>query len=54
MEKTAPLRSVSAGQSSFATEQFIDELAHAAKLDPVDFRRRNLNASDPGRWSGVQ
>jgi CO/xanthine dehydrogenase Mo-binding subunit len=51
--KTAPLRTVSAGQSSFATEQFVDELAYAAKLDPVEFRRRNLNSTDPGRWIGV-
>jgi CO/xanthine dehydrogenase Mo-binding subunit len=34
----------------FATEQVIDELAYRAKLDPVEFRRRNL--TDP-RWIGV-
>lgn len=35
---------------SFASEQVIDELAYLAKLDPVEFRRRNL--TDP-RWNGV-
>jgi nicotinate dehydrogenase subunit B len=35
---------------SFASEQTIDELAHAVRLDPVVFRRRNM--TDP-RWLGV-
>ena len=35
---------------SFASEQVIDELAYLAKLDPVEFRRKNI--SDP-RWHGV-
>jgi nicotinate dehydrogenase subunit B len=35
---------------SFASEQVIDELAYRAKLDPVEFRRKNV--SDP-RWHGV-
>jgi nicotinate dehydrogenase subunit B len=35
---------------SFASEQVVDELAHRCKLNPVEFRRRNL--SDP-RWHGV-
>jgi CO/xanthine dehydrogenase Mo-binding subunit len=35
---------------SFASEQAIDELAHQAKLDPVEFRRKNV--TDP-RWHGV-
>ena len=35
---------------SFASEQVIDELAHQAKLDPVEFRRKNV--TDP-RWHGV-
>ena len=35
---------------SFASEQVIDELAYLAKLDPVEFRRKNV--SDP-RWHGV-
>ena len=35
---------------SFASEQTIDELAHAVGMDPVAFRRRNI--TDP-RWLGV-
>jgi nicotinate dehydrogenase subunit B len=35
---------------SFASEQTIDELAHAVQMDPVAFRRRNI--TDP-RWLGV-
>jgi nicotinate dehydrogenase subunit B len=35
---------------SFASEQTIDELAHAMRMDPVAFRRRNM--TDP-RWLGV-
>ncbi len=35
---------------SFASEQTIDELAHAVRMDPVSFRRRNI--TDP-RWRGV-
>lgn len=34
----------------FASEQTIDELAHAVRIDPVEFRRRNM--TDP-RWLGV-
>jgi CO/xanthine dehydrogenase Mo-binding subunit len=30
-------------QSAFATEQVIDQLAHAAKMDPVAFRRANVS-----------
>jgi nicotinate dehydrogenase subunit B len=37
------LRSGGEGQiSAFATEQAIDELAYAAKIDPVEFRRMNI------------
>jgi nicotinate dehydrogenase subunit B len=35
---------------SFASEQTIDELAHAVRMDPVALRRRNM--TDP-RWIGV-
>jgi nicotinate dehydrogenase subunit B len=35
---------------SFASEQTIDELAHAVRIDPVEFRRRNITDQ---RWLGV-
>jgi CO/xanthine dehydrogenase Mo-binding subunit len=40
-------------QSVFAVEQVIDELAHAANMDPVEFRRRNVSSIDTDRWLGV-
>jgi CO/xanthine dehydrogenase Mo-binding subunit len=40
--KTIYLRAPLAPQSLFAYEQLIDELAHAAKLDPVQFRLQNI------------
>ncbi len=40
----ASLRSGGEGQiSAFATEQVIDELAYAAKMDPLAFRRLNIS-----------
>jgi CO/xanthine dehydrogenase Mo-binding subunit len=51
--KLGALRGVQDVQENFATEQFIDELAYSAKMDPVEFRRRNLSAFDGGRWSSV-
>ncbi|MBA3878510.1 MAG: hypothetical protein C0500_02200 [Sphingobium sp.] len=35
-------RSVNATQHGFYTESFMDELAHAAGVDPVEFRKRHL------------
>jgi CO/xanthine dehydrogenase Mo-binding subunit len=51
--KTRPLRAPNAVQAAFAAEQMIDELAHAAKMDPVAFRLKNIAspAQDPSqRW----
>jgi CO/xanthine dehydrogenase Mo-binding subunit len=51
--KTSALRAPNTVQAAFAYEQLVDELAYAAKMDPVEFRRRNLatKATDPSqRW----
>jgi nicotinate dehydrogenase subunit B len=47
------LRGVANAQAAYASEQFIDELAYAAKMDPVEFRRRNLNPANSDRLSGA-
>jgi CO/xanthine dehydrogenase Mo-binding subunit len=54
--KMRHLRAPVAPQTAFATEQMIDELAYAAKMDPVEFRRRNIAnfTDDPEqRWKNV-
>jgi CO/xanthine dehydrogenase Mo-binding subunit len=48
--KGAPLRSPMDMHYSFASEQVIDELAHAAGMDALEFRRRNIAGE---RWLGV-
>ena len=48
--KGAPLRSPLDLSFAFASEQTIDELAVAAKLDPLEFRRKNIGDQ---RWLGV-
>jgi CO/xanthine dehydrogenase Mo-binding subunit len=48
--KSIHLRAPLAPQSTFASEQMIDELAHAAGIDPVQFRRQNIADE---RWLGV-
>lgn len=40
--RIAAWRGIGAGHNEFASECFIDELAAAAKLSPVEFRRRHL------------
>jgi CO/xanthine dehydrogenase Mo-binding subunit len=46
----AALRSPLDLSFAFASEQTIDELAYALKLDPLEFRRRNIGDK---RWLGV-
>jgi CO/xanthine dehydrogenase Mo-binding subunit len=48
--KASNLRSPLDVSFAFASEQALDELAHMAGIDPLEFRRRNM--SDP-RWLGV-
>jgi CO/xanthine dehydrogenase Mo-binding subunit len=43
--RTGNLRDPNGPQSTFAAESFIDELAAAAKADPLDFRLKLLTAS---------
>ena len=49
------LRAPSAPQQYFASEQIVDELAHAVNMDPVAFRRKNIDASvvAGARWLAV-
>ena len=55
--KTDFLRSPIAVGAAFAIEQAIDELAYLARMDPVEFRRRNVQTADTHpqanfRWLG--
>src|SRR5204863_447634 len=43
--RTGNLRDPNGPQSTFAAEAFIDEMAFAAKADPVEFRMRMLTAA---------
>jgi nicotinate dehydrogenase subunit B len=43
--RTGNLRDPNGPQSTFAAESFIDEMAFAAKADPLEFRMRMLTAS---------
>jgi nicotinate dehydrogenase subunit B len=53
--RCSPLRAPNAPQSYFASEQIIDELAHAANMDPIAFRRLNIDPSTVAsqRWLAV-
>jgi len=46
----AALRSPLDLSFAFASEQVIDQLAHANRMDPLEFRRRNIGDK---RWLGV-
>jgi nicotinate dehydrogenase subunit B len=49
------LRSPSAPQQYFASEQIVDELAHASGMDPIAFRRGNIDGTTVAgaRWLSV-
>ena len=50
--KVTFLRAPSGQQALFASEQMVDELAYAAKMDPVAFRKQNIaTANDPAAGS---
>jgi CO/xanthine dehydrogenase Mo-binding subunit len=53
--KISALRAPNAPQSYFASEQLIDELAYAAKMDPIAFRRLNIDGTTTAgaRWLAV-
>jgi CO/xanthine dehydrogenase Mo-binding subunit len=53
--KISALRAPNAPQSYFASEQIIDELAYAAKMDPIAFRRQNVDPTTTlgSRWLSV-
>jgi CO/xanthine dehydrogenase Mo-binding subunit len=43
--RSSALRAPGAQQSHFAGEQIVDELAYAANMDPVAFRRQNIDGT---------
>ena len=53
--KISALRAPNAPQSYFASEQIVDELAHAAGMDPVAFRKLNIDGTSllGARWLAV-
>ncbi len=55
--KTSALRAPHCPQTCFASEQMVDELAHAAGVDPYEFRLRNIATQQVndgfGQWEGV-
>jgi CO/xanthine dehydrogenase Mo-binding subunit len=53
--KISALRAPNAPQSYFASEQMIDELAYAARMDPIAFRKLNIDGTTiaGARWLSV-
>jgi CO/xanthine dehydrogenase Mo-binding subunit len=51
--KTSTMRAPNAPQCCFASEQFVDELAYAAGMDPYEFRLKNISTTDQNRWRDV-
>jgi CO/xanthine dehydrogenase Mo-binding subunit len=48
--KTSTLRAPNAPQTCFGFEQMVDELAYAAKMDPYEFRLKNISTTTQNRW----
>ena len=52
--KTSALRAPHCPQTCFASEQLVDELAHAARIDPYEFRLQNIATAQVndgfGQW----
>jgi CO/xanthine dehydrogenase Mo-binding subunit len=53
--RNSALRAPNAPQSYFASEQIVDELAHAAGMDPIAFRKLNIDGGTVlgARWLSV-
>jgi CO/xanthine dehydrogenase Mo-binding subunit len=53
--KISALRAPNAPQSYFVSEQIVDELAYACKMDPIAFRRANIDPTVTlgARWLSV-
>ena len=51
--KTVWLRAPAAPETTFGYEQMIDELAHAAKMDPYQFRLQNIATQASDQANGV-
>ena len=55
--KTSALRAPHCPQTCFASEQLVDELAHAVRMDPYEFRLQNIQTAQVndgfGQWHDV-
>jgi CO/xanthine dehydrogenase Mo-binding subunit len=51
--KTIWLRAPAAPQTTWAYEQMVDELAHAAKMDPYEFRLKNIATLASDEANGI-
>jgi CO/xanthine dehydrogenase Mo-binding subunit len=50
--RSGNVRGIFSVGAGFASEQLIDELAYAARMDPVEFRRKNITTKN-ALWNGV-